>query len=108
VGLEFIARGKAARQGTALVADILRQRGRGKSERAGGYRLAEQIRDLRYLLRLCCAFHRLVAQHVAAKWSQRGEKSEIDTGAAALGGGHEIRERLPFPADSLCERIEWD
>ncbi len=106
ISLEFIAGGKPAWQRTALIANMLRQRGGGKSECAGGDRFAEHTRDLRDLLGSRPAFHRLVAEHVAAKRSQRGEKSEVDSGAAALGGGHEIRERLPLPADSLRERVE--
>src|SRR3984957_12837153 len=38
--------------------------------------------------------------------SQRCQKSEIDSRAAALGGRHEIRKRLPFPTDSSGQRVE--
>ena len=85
---------------------MLRQRGRRKSERARVHCPAQQRRDPRRLVGRGRALHRLVAEHVVPKRSQRRQEREIDSRAAPLGRRDKFRKRLPLPRNPLRQRLE--
>ena len=108
VGLELLAARVAAGERAALVAEMLVEQRAGEAERARVHRLAEQRLDLRRLLGVRRARHRLLAHDVVAERRERREEGEVERGAAPGRGRHVLGEALPVPGDAGGEHLERD